>query len=249
VAVKGNSASQVTDAFEDLSHALRVLLEADVHAHRQGLLQVDRAEAVGNIETGLAAVLNAFHSLYDAMDKEGLSNLIDWYNTAELAAVLLLRNARHHNRAKKIRTMYSYYAQEAEKIGRMEMYILVDFPGEEDDADTFDVYISWADLKTLLALPPQETRIREPVAQAVRDHLGATKFRDYAAYYELEEERVFFNIVPLLVNAAVKVVPLIKHLVSPRSMESETYLTLFQHVLPADTQNHEVNCGPIALMP
>lgn len=241
--------SLITDAFEDLSHALRVLLEADARAHRQGLLQLDRAEAVGNIETALAAVLNAFHSLYDAMDKEGHSGLIEWYKTPELATVLILRNARHHNQAKKIRTMYSYYAQEAEKIGRMEMYILVDFPAMEDGADTFDVYISWADLKTLLSLPTADTRIRDAAAQSIRNYLASSKFVDYANQYDLEEDRVFINVVPIFVNAAVKLVPLIKHLVSPRSMESETYLTLFQHVLPADTQNHEVNCGPIALMP
>lgn len=241
--------SQITDAFEDLSHALRILLEADVRAHRHGLLQLDRAEAVGNIETALAAVLNAFHSLYDAMEKEGHGNVVDWYKTPELATVLTLRNARHHNQAKKIRTMYSYYAQEAENIGRMEMYILVDFPATEDGADTFDVYISWADLKMLLGLPSQTTKIREPVAQSIRTYLGTAKFQDYASHYEIEEERVFFNIVPLFVNAAARLVPLIKHLVSPRSMEGETYLTLFQHVLPADTTNHEVNCGPIALMP
>jgi len=241
--------SHITDAFEDLAHALRVLLEADARAHTQGLLQIDRAEAVGNIETALAAVLNAFHSLCDAMKKEDNGNIVDWYGVPELATVLTIRNARHHNQAKKIRTMYSYYTQEAEKIGRMEMYILVDFPSTEDGADTFDLYISWADLNTVLALPSQTTRIREPIAQTIRTYLGTGKFNDYASYYQLGEERVFFNIVPLLVNAAIKLVPLIKHLVLPRSMEAETYLTLFQHAQPADTTRHEVNCGPIALIP
>jgi len=240
--------SQVTDAFEDLSHALRILLEADARAHREGLLQLDRAEAVGNIETALAAVLNSFHSLYDALEKEGHGSLIDWHKTPELAAVLILRNARHHNHAKKIRTMYSYYAQEAEKFGSMEMYILVDFPAEEDGASTFEIYLSWADLKALLALPPEDTRIRGPAAQAVRDYLNTAKFLEYARHYQLEENRVFFNVVPLFVNAAVKLVPLMKHLVSPRSTESETFLTLFQHVLPASTKEHVVNCGPIALI-
>lgn len=123
--------SQVTYAFEDLSHALRVLFEADARAHSGGLLQLDRAEAVGNIETALAAALNAFHSLYDAWEKEGHGSLVDWYNIPELATVLFTKQ--------KIRTMYSYYAQEAEKIGRMEMYIFVGFPAEEDGASTFEV--------------------------------------------------------------------------------------------------------------
>lgn len=241
--------SKINDAFEDLSHALRVLLEADATANRQGLLHYDRSEAVGNIEIALAAVLNSFHSLYDAMDKEGYGDLVDWYKTPELATLQILRNARHHNQARKIRTMYSYYAQEAEKIGSMEMYILVDFPAEETGADTFDIYLSWADLLQLLTLPPKETRIRESVAQLIRSYLFTSKFKDYAVYYELEEERIFFNVVPLIVNAAIKLVPLIKNWISPRSVESETFLKLFQHVLPANTEFHEVNCGPIALMP
>jgi hypothetical protein len=239
----------ITDAFEDLSHALRVLLEANMRAHHEGLLQLDRAEAVGNIETAFASVLNSFHSLYDAMEKEDQGELIDWYTTPELVTILALRNARHHNQAKKIRTMYSYYSQEAEKIGKMEMYILVDFPALEDGANTFEVYISWADVRALLALPVNVSRIRANSSEAIRNYLSTSKFGNYASKYELEEDRVFFNVVPLLVNAAIAVVPKIKHLVAPRSTESETFLTLFQHVLPADTANHEVNCGPIALIP
>lgn len=241
--------NHITDAFEDLSQALRVLLEADASANRQGLLLIDRAEAVGNIETALSGVMNSFHSLYDAMNKEGHGGLCTWYKTPELATILTLRNARHHNHARKIRTMYSYYAQETEKIGQMETYILVDFPSAEEGADTFDVYISWADMKTLLDMPESITRINDAVAQAIREYLGSSKFPKYAAYYELNEAHIFFNVVPLFVNAAAKLVPLIKHIVTPRSTESETFLTLFQDMPPADTQNHEVNCGPIAFIP
>lgn len=87
------------------------------------------------------------------------------------------------------------------------------------------------------------------MALSIRDYLGSAEFKNYAEHYELEEERVFFNVVPLFVNAVIKLVPLIKHLVNPRSLEAETFLTLFQNGLPADTKNHEVTCGPIALMP
>jgi len=237
--------THLSDAFEDLAQALRVLLEANDKAHREGLIHVDRAEAVGNIEMGLASVLNSFHSLHDAMEKSGQGALVSWYDTPELATILALRNARHHNLARKIRTMYSYYAQEAEKIGRMEMYVLVDFPAEEDGADTFDVYMSWADLRELLQLPQQRSKLRPATALAIAHYLGTSKFKEYADYYRLEEERVFFNVVPLIVNAAIKVIPRIRHLMKPRSTESETFSTLFDHVLPAKTAEHEVICGPI----
>ena len=196
--------SQISDAFEDLAHGLRILMEANYNA-QSGLLQVDRAEAVGNIENALGGVLNAFSSLYDAMDKADMSRVLNWYTTPELATILVLRNARHHNHARKIRTMYSYYAQEAKKIGSMEMYILVDFKPEAEDATTFDAYQSWADLKTLFAVPRKETFIREKTEKLVREYLRTGKFAQYAARYDLTEDRVFFNTVPLLVNAVSKV--------------------------------------------
>lgn len=74
----------LTNSFEELCQYFRVLLEADHRANRGNLLQVDRAEAVGNIETSLSAVLNAFHSLYDAMQKNGSSASLDWYACGEL---------------------------------------------------------------------------------------------------------------------------------------------------------------------
>jgi len=240
--------THLTDAFEDLAQSLRVLLEANAKAHREGLINVDRAEAVGNIEMGLASVLNSFHSLHDAMDKSGHGSLVLWYDTPELATILALRNARHHNLARKVRTMYTYYAQEAEKMGSMEMYVLVDFPAEEEGADTFDVYMSWADFRELLQLPQQQSKLRPATTSAIAEYISAQKFPEYSAEYQLADERVFFNVVPLIVNAAIKVVPKIKHLIAARSTESETFSTLFDHVLPAKTTEHEVNCGPIAFM-
>lgn len=185
--------SQVTDAFEDLSHSLRVLLEADDKAHRQGFLQLDRSEAVGNIEAAVARVMNAFLSPYDALGKEAGQDLIDWYQTAELATILALKNARHHNHSRKIRSMYNFYAQEAKKLGQMEMYILVDFPGQEEGAETFDVYVSWADVPDLLALPQKEKKITPSTANTIRKYLDADRFSEYARYYELDERRVFFT--------------------------------------------------------
>ncbi|WP_025998430.1 hypothetical protein [Xanthomonas phaseoli] len=72
----------LTDAFDDFSHALRALQEADYRAN-SGLLVVDRAEAVGNIENAWSSVLSAFHSLYDAMEKDPKS-ILDWYGHPEL---------------------------------------------------------------------------------------------------------------------------------------------------------------------
>lgn len=237
-----------TMAFEDLSHALRVLLEADLRANRHGLMQTDRAEAVGNIENGLASVLNAFHSLYDVTEKELSSSAVDWYATPELATILALRNARHHNLARKVRTLYTFHLQESKNPGRLSQYVLVDFPAAEQEADTFDVYLSWTDLDQLLSMPKAKNRLRPEVCISVRKYLAAEKFASYANYYNQPVSRVFFNFVPLVCNAAIKIVPHLQGIVAPQSLESDLYLSLFSDMQPGDIKNHEVNCGPFALV-
>lgn len=237
----------ISEAFEDLSHALRVLLEAHLRAH-SGLLMVDRAEAVGNIESAYAGVLNTFHSLYDAVEKEPKVT-IDWYGSPELATVLVLRNARHHNHSRKIRTLYSHYVQEAKNLGSLEPYVLVDFPAGEEGGEAFGLYICWHDLSDLFALPAAVTRVRSQLADTIQAYLGAEKFVGYAKDHKLPVSRVFFNVVPLICNAASKVVPLISAFVEPRSTESEAYFSLFKDMPPARMTTPEVQCGAIALMP
>ena len=139
------SSRLIEHAFEELAQSLRVLLEANWRANHNGLIMVDRAEAVGNIETALTSVLNAFHSLYDAIEKQLGTSPVDWYATGELTTILEIRNARHHNKANKIRTIYTYHVHEAERIQHMEKYVFVDYITPDEGADTFDVFVSWSD--------------------------------------------------------------------------------------------------------
>ncbi len=234
-------------AFEELAQSLRVLLEADFKANRGRLLLVDRAEAVGNIENALTSVLNAFHSLYDAIEKQLGSNPINWYESGPLAIVLAIRNARHHNKANRIRTLYTYHTQEAEQIQHMEHYVLVDFVTPDEGADTFDVFLSWADLQLLLEMPTSESRVRQLTKDAIRDYLDTGKFVEYSNYYHLEESRVFFNVVPLFVNAAATIVPLIKQYCGSGSTESKFFAEHFSTVVHADAKHHDIICGPFVL--
>jgi hypothetical protein len=234
----------IDQAYDDLAHSLRILLEAHYHANRGGLLFVDRDEAIGNIETALSAVLNAFHSLHDSIEAGLGRPLIDWYKTGPLATILAIRNARHHNKANKIRTLYSYHARGMWRPDQMRQYVLIHFNSPEEGADTFNVYLSWADLETLLAMPRSESRLRPEACAVIRDYLGAARYEDYAMSYDLRKDRIFFNVIPLIVNAAAVITPLVKPYLTGRSMESRTYATLFEDMIPADTKRPDVTCGP-----
>lgn len=239
--------SLITHAFEDLAQSLRVLLEADARAHRYGLLMTDRHEAVGNIETAVSSVLNAFHSLRDAIQKESGEGAVDWYKVDALAFVCAVRNARHHNKANRIRTVYTYHAQESENPMQLEQYVFVDYPAADETGDTFDVYLSWSDLKSLLDLPRQESRIPSETCDLIRAYIGSEVFDEYCGCYGLPASKVFINLVPLIVNAAVAIVPKIKKMVNGESTESRFFIEHFMTVGKADTHKPEVNCGPFAL--
>jgi len=234
-------------SFEELAQCLRVLLEAHYNANGGGLLFVDRAEAVGNIESAYTGLLNSFHNLYDAIGKQLVSSPIDWYKSPPLAIVLAIRNARHHNAANRIRTLYTYHIQEAKSIQHMENYILVDFPCSDEGADTFELYVSWLDLKNLLSQPAKETRIKEDTKKIINDYINTARFIEYAKNYKLDESKVFFNIIPLFVNAAATIVPLIKDYCGSGSDEAKFFAIHFSTVSQANTIEHEVNCGPFVL--
>ena len=237
----------IEHAFEEFAQSLRVLIEADFSANHNGLLMVDRSEAVGNIENAFTSALNAFHSLYDATEKQLRASTIDWYGTGAIAIILAIRNARHHNKANRIRTLYTYHTQEAERIQHMEQYVLVDFPIDDEGADTFDLFISWYDLNLFLDLPEKESRIKERTCTAIRNYINTPQFTNYANHYELPESRVFINVIPLIVNAAGTVVPSIKTHCKGDSTESKFFSEHFATVVHADTKNHEDTCGPFVL--
>ena len=237
----------IEHSFEELAQSLRILLEADWRANQGGLLMVDRAEAIGNIETALTSVLNAFHSLYDAIEKQLGANPIDWYKTEELAIILAIRNARHHNKANKIRSLYTYHTQEAENPQHMEQYVLVDYITPDEGADTFDVYISWDDLDKLLSLPKAESRLNQNTCDLIKGYINSSKHTEYADHFGQPVSRVFINILPLIVNAAATIVPLIKQHCIGDSTESKAFSAHFSSVVKADTHNHEVDCGPFVL--
>jgi len=62
----------------------------------------------------------------------------------------------------------------------MERYILVDFTCSDEGAGTFDLYVSWIDLKKLLNLPEKETRIKKETRNIINEYLNTEKFIEYA---------------------------------------------------------------------
>jgi hypothetical protein len=228
----------LTYAFEDLSQAFRILLES--HWKFCQLISVDTAEAIGTIETAINAKLNAFHSLYDAMLQNGLT-APSWYETPELCTLLAIRNARHHNKANKIRSLYNFHRYNAADTQSGELYFYVDFPApeKEEGGDCFDVPLSWYDLDLFLSLPRKESRLRPEAYSLIRRYINAETFEEEAGNQQIPKEKIFFNFVPLSLNAGIALYKYISPHVRTDSTEAQSFLSHFETVGSALTNTHE----------
>lgn len=217
----------LTHSFEDLTQTFRVLIESNFKLNQ--LLDVDRPEAVGTVETAINAKLNAFHNLYDLMAQD-LGKPVDWYSVPELCIILAIRNARHHNKANRIRSIWNFHNQKCTAPTDTKQYLYVDFPSppEEEGGDCFDIPLSWADLDELLSMPRSESHLRANARDLIRNYLNADLFEAKALELGLSKEAIFFNFVPLSLNAGIALHPYIKDHVKPDSVESKFFLQHFE---------------------
>ena len=228
----------LTHSFEDLVQTYRVLIEAFLSCKQ--LISVDRYEAVGTLETAINANLNAFHNLYDLI-KESSGKSVDWYSEPQLLVVLAIRNARHHNHANRIRSLYNFHAQTCKNPTDQKAYFYVDFPANPDEVggDFIDIPLSWGDLDCLLSLPKAQSRLRAEAKGIVREYLNADYFEAEAENCNIDRGSVFVNFLPLVANAAIFLHPHIKDQVTLNSVEAKFFSDYFGSVGPALTQQHE----------
>ena len=224
----------LTHSFEDLAQTFRVLTEADIRCEQ--LISIDRPEAVGNLETAINAMLNAFHNLYDLMKQE-LGDPVDWYDTPELCIILAIINARHHNKASRIRSLYNYHVQTASAPSDLHTYYYAKFLAhpDEEGGSFFDIPISWGDLNSLLQLPRDESRLRPSASGIIRKYVNADLLESSALAAGVDISDIFINFVPLAMNAGTKLHQYIVPHVTTGSIEARSFLFLFGSVAPSIT--------------
>lgn len=95
----------IARAIDTLANAMRIYAEAN--ARFDELKKVDLQEAIDNLDRAFEAKLEAFHSLYDVDKKD-----FDYFENADTAVILLLRNAIHHRDHELFSSWNSTMAQE-----------------------------------------------------------------------------------------------------------------------------------------
>ena len=216
----------ISNRFESLAQAFRVFTEQTYRF--RPLFQIDAPEAVGNLDHAVEGILNAFHGLYDAVNQNP-DCAFDFYSDPLCAFVLSVRNARHHNHANGIRSIYRCARAEPETVD----YILVDFPSlDQDGGGTFaEYFLSWSDILEYL----NDRRARYPVQTAgAIAAMGGNEFEPWCLDQGYPLQRIFFNMIPIFVGAGIACTGTIAEHVQPDSVEAEAFLDLFQTDVNAD---------------
>jgi len=230
----------IAECFEDFAQSFRIYGEAVWSLQR--LLPIDRPEACSNLDAGFTAILNTYHSLYDAIRTDERFDDLGWYSEAELCSPLVLRNARHHNLANRIRGLFAYHARKQRDPTDSHRYVLLDFRPAEDGAQCIEYWVSWSDIDEMLSLPRESSRLRPTTRKLVHEYIGAARIADYTEAHAVENADVFINAVPLALNAARRLTPVIREHVDPSiSMESEFFRQHFSTLEPFDLHDHVVD--------
>ena len=216
----------ISDRFESLAQAFRVFTEQSLRFHQ--LFLIDAPEAVGNADHAIDGIFNAFHGLYDAAKAEA-NDAFNFYDDPLCAFVLTLRNARHHNQANGVRSIYRRARIEEAKVS----YLLINFAaGEGEEGGSFgEYYIAWQDVIIALALQP--ARYAASVA-ARREALKAEIFEGWCAVHGYSERQMFVNLIPILAAAGSACIGPLAKFITPQSVEAEAFLDIFQTVASAN---------------
>ena len=193
-------------ALSKLANAMRIYGEAHMNFNR--LKAVDAEEAIDNLDRAMEAKLEAFHSLYDVT-----KDLFDYFEHADTAILILLRNAVHHRNHQLFKT----WNQEMGLNEGHKKYL-----GAEFLLASHAILTNGHEMKHLYKLedfylrtdpslgsPYIENRMnsksRNKLLNQLENILSFGELKRYATSERYPLKQVYINIIPIYISAAVKV--------------------------------------------
>lgn len=211
-------------SFESLAQSMRVLTEA---LFRYGeLVAIDRPEAIGNVEQSFASLLNSFHSLGDAVQRE--EDGPNWSSEPSFSTLRVIRNARHHNHANGIRTIFSFHSDTADIRSVSKEYLVFDAFGESGQVPPLlNLPISLSDILVLLEIDPAISRISLNLRGSLQSYMGIQNIVDRAQILGFTPERIFLATNPFTLAAGKVVSGYLNGRISLDSVEARSFMDLF----------------------
>ena len=156
------------------------------------LASVDLEEAVDSLDRAFDAKLEHFHSLYDCLKTNG-TNL---FGHGASATVILVRNARHHDRTGLFQ---SWNALMLKQGGLLRMqgasFLLVGYRLAGEEGGVSEYYVRRSDFEHLLRKPSRFIPKPEDLRMLLRQDLAFDVVDQYGHKHRFPQEQVFVNLV------------------------------------------------------
>lgn len=226
----------LSKAADRLANSLRLYAEASLSS--RALFATDQEEAIDNLDRAFDAILQAFHSLYDAMAAAKLP--LDWHGHGETAACILVRNARHHNAGGLFESWNSRMLKH-DGLQRMAgaAFLMVGYRLVAEEGRVSEYYVPWDDFRARLAMPKTESKIKDPPALAgvLERDCSFAKIQGQANQERYPTGQVYLNLIPLVMNAATRVFSALRLAgIDLTRFDSATYADHFAAKAIADLQ-------------
>lgn len=230
----------VERAIDVLANTMRLYIEANLRFG--GLFDIDREEAVNNLDRGFEVKLNAFHSLYDA--SRSLFPYADFGDTALLIAV---RNALHHQNAPMFHSLLSRLYL-ADGLARWEgaAFLLARHPTRHGGRISMSHPIRLDEIDARLdpdrAAPELDTQQKGQRAirrfAVINQGLALPAIRQRGALERYPADQVYVDLMPVFTSAVVRVFKALRAAgVTFRGHDARTYLEPFTSEIEVDLQN------------
>ena len=198
-------------ALSKLANSMRIYGEAHMNFNR--LKSVDAEEAIDNLDRAMEAKLEAFHSLYDVT-----KNQFDYFEHADTAILILLRNAVHHQN----HLLFKSWNQEMALNDGHKKYL-----GAEFLLASHEILTNGHKMKHLYKLEDfflrvdpslgsdyvedrMTTKNRNKLLSQLDNDLSFSELKNHAKSERYPLNQVYINIIPIYISAACKVFKTLK---------------------------------------
>lgn len=223
-------------AVRKLANTMRIYTET--HRGFQGLVRIDKEEAIDNLDRAFESKLEAFHSLYDVS-----KDCLDYFAHGDTASLILIRNAIHH----RDHLLFKGWNQEMAlddgfKNHLGAEFLLVDYPtlGSPSRMRYFykleDFYLRIDDsMKSQYLEKRMSPANRKKILDKLNSDLFFSEIRKHAESERYPLKQVYINAIPIFISGTCRSFSALKEMgVQFSGFDAKAYEQPFTNELKVD---------------
>lgn len=195
-------------------------LYAEASMRFKSLFLVDQEEAINNLDRAFEAKLESFHSVYDITKNEGY---VDYFNHADTAMVIVLRNAIHHRNHLLFRSWnFEMHLNKGMEKMSGATFLLVNYE-LIGDGQKSQYYYKLEDFYKRLD-DPRMSKHREKLLNLFNSELQFNEITAKAKVERYPISQVYINVIPVFISAMSRLFSRLREEdIELRGFDSEVY--------------------------